>query len=251
MKRVFRFFLCVVSIASLCTGTPSLSAQRTIEKTIAVDGFERSYLLYIPGKNHAADKPVVMMLHGRGGSSQSAASDFGWMEKADQEDFIVVFPQALPVDPARPSGATLPNNLIQHWTFPTNDSVWWTHTIAANYPYLANPEYPRITHPLDAPFLAAVLLDVLKNYGGDARRVYVVGFSSGGEMASDFAQSASTEVAAVAIVGSVGLDRPRQLTHPLSAFLAIGTDDLSTQNAWNSMPAIAREKWYGKRVCPR
>ena len=93
-----------------------------------------------------------------------------WIEKADKQRFIVVFPQALPVDPARPSGASPPNILIQHWTFTINDSVWWTHKIAANYPYLANPGYPRIIHPLDAPFLAAVLHGVLKKYRADTRR---------------------------------------------------------------------------------
>jgi hypothetical protein len=93
------------------------------------------------------------MLHGRGGTSVSAARDFGWIEKADKQQFIVVFPQALPVDPARPLGASIPNGLIQHWTFTTNDSVWWTHKIAANYPYLANPEYAHNIYLLDAHFL--------------------------------------------------------------------------------------------------
>jgi polyhydroxybutyrate depolymerase len=249
VKRVILVLYSVVSISLLCTAAPVRPA--TMRKTIYIDHFERSYLVHIPLGSYSANRPVVMMLHGRGGTAQSAADDFGWIQKADQEGFIVVFPQALPIDPARPFGASLPGDLILHWTFKTNDSLWWTHTIAANYPYLANPEYPLIIHPLDAPFLEAVFQDVLKNYdGGKARWLYVVGFSSGGEMASDFAQSTSTKIAAVAIVGSIGIDRPHQLTYPVSAFLVMGADDGSAKAAWNSMSTLAREKWYGQRSMP-
>lgn len=72
-------------------------------------------------------------------------------------------------------------------------------------------------------------------------------------MTSDFAQFASEQIAAAAIVGSVGLSRPHQLTHPLSLFLAIGTDDSvgqPSQAAWNAMPAIAKEKWYSQESLP-
>ena len=236
-------FLCLVSISSPSAETPVHSENQTDTRTfkLMVSSAAISCMYQAAGRDDVARARRDLSVRG---------PRIWWIEKADKQRFIVVFPQALPVDPARPSGASPPNILIQHWTFTANDSVWWTHKIAANYPYLANPENPRIIHPLDAPFLAAVLHDVLKKYRADTRRVYVVGFSSGAEMASDFAQSASTEVAAVAIVGSVGLDRLLQLTHPVSAFLAIGTDDPSTQFTWNAMPAIARDKWYGQQALP-
>jgi hypothetical protein len=72
-------------------------------------------------------------------------------------------------------------------------------------------------------------------------------------MTSDFAQFASEEITAAEIVGSVGLSRPHQLAHPLSIFLAIGTDDSIGQPSrtlWNAIPAIGKQKWYGQESLP-
>ena len=80
----------------------SSTAQQITERTLHVDGFARTYLVHTPPGSPGSRRPVVMMLHGRGGSSQSAARDFGWLAKADQMGFIVVFPQALPADPLVP-----------------------------------------------------------------------------------------------------------------------------------------------------
>jgi poly(3-hydroxybutyrate) depolymerase len=116
-----------------------------------------------------------------------------------------------------------------------------------------NHRYDGVVHPVDAPYLAAVLRDVLRRYGGDSRRVYVVGFSSGAAMAADFAQSAPNAMAAVGIVGNVGLDRPRTLGHPVSAFLAIGVDDAfgkQTPASWSALPRVARQVWYGQDSLP-
>lgn len=248
--------LLALSVATIaCLVTPCGAQRKTdAEVTIHVDGFDRTYLIHRPARSNPAKVlPIVMMLHGRGSSSSSAARDFGWIRKSDKEGFIIVFPQALPIDPARPPGSPLPANFLRGWNVPTNDTLWWTHEMATNYPYVANPNYPRLVHPLDTPFLTAVLHDVLHRFKGDSRHVYVAGFSSGGEMVSDFAQFASTEITSAAIVGSVGLSRPHQLTHPLSLFLAIGTDDSfgqPSQTAWNAMPAIAKEKWYGQESLP-
>lgn len=53
--------------------------------------------------------------------------------------------------------------------------------MATNYPYVANPDYPRVVHPLDAPFLTAVLHDVLHRFSGDSQHVHNR-TSSGGEI---------------------------------------------------------------------
>lgn len=253
--RIPSIWVLLAAVATASVAAPGRSQHlANAELAIHVDGFDRTYLVHLPRDTISRSKrPVVMMLHGRGGSSRSAAHDFGWIEKADKEGFIVVFPPALPIDPARPSGEPLPANFIRGWNVPVNDTLWWTHGIATNYPHVANPAYLRVVHPPDTPFLIAVLKDVLHRYRGNARYVYIAGFSSGGAMAADLAQSASEDITAAAIVGSVGLERPRRLSHLLSVFLAIGTDDSSGQPSlatWNEMPAIAKEKWYGQISLP-
>lgn len=105
-----------LSVAAVaCVAMPSGSPKVTdVEVSIHVDGFVRTYLVHRPpGFNSSKELPAVMMLHGRGGSSHLAAHDFGWVEKSDKEGFMIVFPQALPIDPARPSGSPLPANFIR------------------------------------------------------------------------------------------------------------------------------------------
>jgi polyhydroxybutyrate depolymerase len=209
------------------------------------------YLVHPPhGKTSLQKPPVVKMLHGRGGRSEIAAGDFGWVEKADKEGFIAVFPQASPIDPARPSGAALPENYFRDWTAPTNDTFWWTHKMVANYPYMMRPESP-IVHPLDVSFLVAVLHDLQRRHWGDPHHVYVAGFSTGAEMASDFAQSAPN--AAAAIVGSIGITRPTELAHPISVFIALGKDDYLARpspTAWDAVRVAAKERLYGQHSLP-
>src|SRR5258706_5374435 len=114
---VFLLVLSVMTSASLCPITPiSSESQRDITRTIHIDGFERTYLLHLPPRTHSITKlPLLIMLHGRGASSQSDANDIGWTEKEDKEGFIVVFPQALPFDPARPNGVRLPDDFTRYW----------------------------------------------------------------------------------------------------------------------------------------
>jgi polyhydroxybutyrate depolymerase len=255
-RLLLLLFPCLTAIGLGRSTSVSHSAGLTdLKPIISIDGFERTYLVHLPPKIHSANKrPIVMMLHGRGGTSESAANEFGWTEKADQNGFIAVFPQALPFDPAQPAGIRLPDDLTEYWQVLTNDSMWWTDGSAEHYPYIANPKYPRVVHPRDAPFLAAVLHDVMERYAADPDRVFVVGFSSGAIMAAEMARATSPRIAGVGIVGSVGgPSRPHQLAHPISVFLSIGTEDdvgRPSQAQWDSMPAISKKEWFGQETLP-
>ena len=122
-----------------------------------------------------------------------------------------------------------------------------------NIRFIANPKYPPIVHPLDTTSLEALLGEVLRRYGADAHHIYVVGFSSGAWMASDLAQFAQRRIAAVAIVGYVGMSRAHRISYPVSSFLIFGKQDFSGRPSpaqWSTMPPIAKEKWYGQDTLP-
>lgn len=88
----------VLSVAtSTCVGTVCGSQKVTdVEATIHINGFDRTYLVHRPpGFNSSKALTVVMMLHGRGGSSHLAARDFGWIEKSDKEGLPCCFPSSL------------------------------------------------------------------------------------------------------------------------------------------------------------
>jgi S-formylglutathione hydrolase FrmB len=74
---------------------------------LIVDGYKRSYTIHIPA--HVGRRaPVVFMLHGMGATTEQAAAEFGWRDLADRENFIAVFPQALPIFPTLRPAVLLP-----------------------------------------------------------------------------------------------------------------------------------------------
>jgi polyhydroxybutyrate depolymerase len=255
--NVLIFFLLLSAfprVSTFSTASTASDGPQDLRTIIHWEGFDRLYLVHLPPKTQPGKKiPVLMMLHGRGASAESARNDFGWAEKADKEGFIVVFPQALPFDPMRAPGTGLPDDFIRYWRFTTNDAIWWTSGLNLHYPYIANPRYKRVVHPLDTPFLVAVLHQVIQRYGADPCRVFVVGFSNGGSMVSDLARAVPNEITGAAIVGWVGPGRPKALAYPVSVFISIGTDDhfgRPSQADWDSMPAIVKKEWYGQETLP-
>jgi len=159
------------------------------------DGLDRSYLLHRP--KAAAPLPLVVMLHGAGGSADFAAEETGWSELADAEGFAVVYPEGLP---ARRGKAP---------KFLTNPQEW-------------NDGSGRGRQD-DGGFLNA-LLDELAPLT-DPARVYMTGFSNGAGMTFRFAAEHADRVAAIAPVAghcSVRHPGPARL---VPTFYLIGDSD--------------------------
>src|SRR5690606_11022775 len=61
-----------------------------------------SYTAHVPDSydgNHTL--PLVIALHGSGGSAEDGLERMGWAAMADREGFLAVAPDALPVEPTR------------------------------------------------------------------------------------------------------------------------------------------------------
>ena len=126
------------------------------------DGKPRRYLIHQPaGQGEDAPLPVVMALHGAGGTAAWTLGETGWAAKADREDFLVVLPEGLRPDLTKPPH------------FRDNPPVW-------------NDGSPRLVpgepEGDDVGFLDAVLDSVLSGFPADPRRVYLTGFSKGAGM---------------------------------------------------------------------
>ncbi|RGC65836.1 Esterase PHB depolymerase [Micromonospora sp. MW-13] len=68
----------------------------TSERTLTVDGRERTYRLYRPASAElTAPVPLVVMLHGAAGTGAQAEESYGWTEQADKGGFVVAFPDGL------------------------------------------------------------------------------------------------------------------------------------------------------------
>jgi polyhydroxybutyrate depolymerase len=138
-----------------------------------------------------------MVLHGGGGNANQVIRSTRFDEVADENGFIAVFPHG--------SGRLSDEFLL----------TWNSGNCCG---------YARAQDIDDVAFLRAVVEAVLRDYGADARRVYVTGMSNGGMMSYRLACEASGVFAAAApVAGALNVDcNPGQ---PVSLLAIHGTGD--------------------------
>lgn len=141
-------------------------------------GTSRRYVLHVPPAYDAARAtPLLLMLDGRGGTPWTAMKITKWSEKADRDNFIIAYPEAMKLDP---HGA-------QH--FLTNPQMW-----NAGH---GGSDVERIG-PDDVLFLRDAIADIRARFNVDADRIFMTGFSNGASMTFRFALEAPEIVAAIA-----------------------------------------------------
>ena len=131
-----------------------------------------------PGTTPPGGWPLVLFLHGTGGTAAWADADTGWGAAAGSEGFLLALPEGLPQDPHKPP------------KFLTNPTRWNDGA--------SRPGDRLFTAADDVGFLAAVVAELAAET--DPRRVFVTGFSNGAGMAFRFAAERADVVAAVAPV---------------------------------------------------
>lgn len=172
--------------------------------TIQAAGLERHYLVHVPRHEPATTLPVVVMLHGGGGTGRGAASETGWAAKADEATFLAVFPDAMPPDPTRPS------------RFVGNPQLWNDGS---------ERFYRGQKAPGDVAFINAMLDDLANRFAVDRRRIYATGFSNGASMSFRIGMELSHRFAAIApVAGALWLE-PGTLKHPVPMLYITGTAD--------------------------
>jgi polyhydroxybutyrate depolymerase len=177
------------------------SNEGDVKYNLNFDGMERSYLVHIPPQyNNSTPMPLVIVLHGGGGSAENIEKVTGFSQKADEEGFIVVYPQGV--------GGT------------------W------NAGYCCGQ---AMTNQIDdVGFILKVISDVESREKINGSRIYVTGFSNGAMMSYRLASEASSTFAAVGPVsGSIGgkatanssLYMQQTPSQPVSVIAFHGTDD--------------------------
>ena len=108
-------WICLSSMSLAVLSSPAFVAARRNEGatevtppghrlvTIQSGGLERSVLVHIPpAYDGNTPLPLVLMLHGMGGTAANSMRETGWSEKADLETFIAAYPEATRPDPLQP-----------------------------------------------------------------------------------------------------------------------------------------------------
>lgn len=169
--------------------------------TLAAAEGERTYGLFAP--TTSLPVPLVMFLHGAGGSAEWADDETGWSRLAKREGFALVLPEGLPPHPEKPP------------KFLTNPLRW-------NDGSPGPTGFPSTSD--DVAFLNAVLDDAARRTAIDSRRVFVCGFSNGAGMTFRFASEAANRLAGIAPVAGYCGPNPRP-SRPVPTLYMIGTAD--------------------------
>jgi polyhydroxybutyrate depolymerase len=186
-------FACVLG-AGLCAGSARADLQT---RTVPVGDTTRTYLLFLPGKAGTFREalPLVVMLHGGGGTAEQMVRFTRYNEIAARERFAVAYPQGL----------------TRRW----NDGRI----------FRGRGE----TSGDDVGFIRAVIADIdAKVVRLDRRRLYATGISNGGFMSFRLACEAADLFAAVAAVTATMPDDlgPRcKPAAPVSVLVINGTAD--------------------------
>lgn len=176
--------------------------------SIATAQGDRECVVYVPpGYDKARPVPVVIMLHGMGGTATNALRETGWSAKAEKETFLAVYPEA-----TRPDMASPPS-------FGRNPPAW---NDGSGRFHAAERQID------DVAFIRAVIDRISADYSVDARRIFVAGFSNGASMAFRVAAELSERIAAVAPnAGACWTDSPRPARMISLCYVTGGADTLN------------------------
>ncbi len=168
----------------ICCNKESDTSNQQIEPgknkfTLTVDGHQRQYFVHVPfNYDGKSPFPVVFMLHGTTGNGEIFYNISGWKELAETDSILTVFPSSGPVC------------IIDADNKIKNTTKW--NSLPSEWRYCPQEE-PRD----DLKFLKSILEELNKKLNIDQRRVYLVGFSNGGQMAAKCAIFLSDIFAAI------------------------------------------------------
>ena len=143
-----------------------LSEQKTI--SLNVDGYDRSFILYLPlGYNNAGKMPLVFVIHGGSGTPEGMIRIADFRPIADKEKVILVYPAGHE----------------RNW----NDG---------------RPTMPNQMGINDVGFFSRVCEYMIANHPVDGTRIYATGISNGGFMSSRLGCELGNPIAAIAVVAA-------------------------------------------------
>jgi polyhydroxybutyrate depolymerase len=165
----------------------------------------RHYLVQQPDGGAPGKRPLVLLLHGHGGSAahlmgRAALGGYrsaAWAQLAQREKIVLVAPQGLVASDGKTA-----------WNDCKADST-------------TNPSSD------DTGFIAALIDAAIARYHADPERIYVYGVSNGGTMAYRLGIELAPRLAAIAAQSALmaAHSHCRAPDHPLPVFISHGTDD--------------------------
>ncbi|WP_205513543.1 extracellular catalytic domain type 1 short-chain-length polyhydroxyalkanoate depolymerase [Longitalea arenae] len=169
-----------ISLFWMATGCGKDTAPppRHFQASITVNGLHRSYIVNLPPAYYSDTiraYPMVIALHGTGGSASQFERDYEFSEKADASGFVAVYPNGVA------------SNGVLHLRS-------WNAGSCCDFAMKNGID--------DVSFISQLIDKMTRTYLIDPKRVYVTGMSNGGMMTYRLAAELSNKIAAIAPVSA-------------------------------------------------
>lgn len=219
MRRFATSGVSIVAAAILTTALTSATAGAPANQAVPAPGnhnewivvgtgankLTRTFVVHVPpGFDGKSKIPLVIMLHGAGGSGAGAIAETGWDAKSDREGFIAVFPDGTPPHPDMPA------------QFLFNPRLWNDGSGSGTI---------GVEHVDDLGFISAMIDFLEVRYSADPARIYCTGFSNGASMTFSVGLNLSDRIAAIAPVAGPFWYREKQFAYPVPLLFIVGTGD--------------------------
>lgn len=202
-KKTFFIILIIAIIFSL----PLLSGCLKNREVFTHDDLKRTYILHLPS-NFSSDNtyPLVLVFHGGGGNAENIADTTNFSQKADEEDFIVVYPDGT---------GKLKQRLLT-----------WNAGFCCGYALENDID--------DVDYIKSLITHLQTQYPINESMIYATGLSNGGIMTYRLGAELSTIFAAIAPVAAQIGGQPSveeelwcipEPTNPVSVLAFHGTND--------------------------
>jgi polyhydroxybutyrate depolymerase len=190
----------ILGFAAFILSAP-VCAEAIEDFTVAAHGMVRHYLVVAPARSGPV--PVILVLHGAGGSAAQALGHYHWDTKGPAAGFLTIGVEASPADPSRPEDSL------------RNPRVWNDGSGRGAL---------RRRGTDDVGYVRAVLDEVGRRYAIDQSRVFATGFSSGASMTWRLGVDLADQLAAIAPVAGMWAE-PGQAARLPSVLYITGTED--------------------------
>jgi polyhydroxybutyrate depolymerase len=170
--------LVAVALLVLSAGVAARADEDSSDRhgTLSWAGRERSYTVHVPPGGPSGLMPLVVVLHGAGGSGTKFAEETHFAAAADKRHMIVVFPDGIGTEPGK--------------------LTWDAHFCCG----LAVTE-----HSDDVGFIMALIDHLSRTLPIDRKRIYATGMSNGAMLSYQLAAAHPRRFAAIAPVsGTIG-----------------------------------------------
>ncbi|HUB95581.1 MAG TPA: PHB depolymerase family esterase, partial [Stellaceae bacterium] len=232
----------VLAAAMAMVVIPALGAHAEDQRgTLTIAGTERSFVLHVPPGAEAKPLPLVIALHGAGGTGADFAAETKFDPAADAAGMMVVYPDGM--------------------VAPAKRGTW-------NARFCCGPAAAQDRD--DVGFIGALIEALAKQHQIDRKRIYATGMSNGGIFAFRLASLRPQWFAAVAGVSAAiaGVARDGKAyifdppAEPVPVMLIHGRQDelilydggsspsLKFSNHWKNSVADSLSFWAAADDCP-